>query len=270
MFDVRKGAVAGTFVVLLITIGALAIVAAQDAGTSTAEVRIAARQLEDGRIEFGLQQRESGGWGERMLVRARYLPANVGHNRWLTSSPYPITVSRTESEIEGSTKQYGTVGTFANAPRLGWSHLASGFKTSMWLFGTTDIEAEGLEHAALIQFTCHQDDQRLSIEVMAGTIGNGFFPSRLRYRDWAQFAFGSISGQTVWEPFGRTDFSSAHAISSAVAPAERPEAQILNRAKRERWLHVALPGEQGRVIVSFDLRGAFETPVQDLLERCVQ
>ena len=55
--------------------------------SDSAEVRIAARKLDDGRVEFALQQRTGSEWSERILPRARKLPANPGVDRWLTSSP---------------------------------------------------------------------------------------------------------------------------------------------------------------------------------------
>ena len=55
------------------------------------EVRIAARRLDDGRVEIGLQQRESGGsWSDRRLPRARFLLATVRAGRWLAGSPLSI------------------------------------------------------------------------------------------------------------------------------------------------------------------------------------
>ena len=67
-------------------------------------MRITAQRLENGRIEFGLQQRETNGsWGERELPRRRYFPANSEVDRWLNSTPVTITVdvpviSATEEE----------------------------------------------------------------------------------------------------------------------------------------------------------------------------
>lgn len=49
------------------------------------DVRINARQLEDGRLEFALEHE-----GERIFPRVRYFPANVGHDRWLRSSPITL------------------------------------------------------------------------------------------------------------------------------------------------------------------------------------
>ena len=54
--------------------------------SNDAEVRIVARKLVDGRIEFALQQREANGWGERILPASRKFPANAAVDRWLQSS----------------------------------------------------------------------------------------------------------------------------------------------------------------------------------------
>ena len=52
-----------------------------------AEVRINARQLEDGRVEFGVEHD-----GDRLLPARRYFPASVDHARWLRSSPVTVDV----------------------------------------------------------------------------------------------------------------------------------------------------------------------------------
>ena len=54
-------------------------------------VRIVARKLADGRIEFGLQQRDPDNtWGDRELPRVRFFPTTAGVNRWLVSSPLAV------------------------------------------------------------------------------------------------------------------------------------------------------------------------------------
>ena len=59
------------------------------------EVRIVARKLESGRIEFGLQQRSSDDtWGDRQLPRVRFFPTTAGVGRWLASSPLILRTSR--------------------------------------------------------------------------------------------------------------------------------------------------------------------------------
>ena len=71
------------------------------AGDTGIEVRVAAQLLSDGRMEFALQERESGGsWGERRLPRARFFPANATIGRWLSSSA--LTVSLSPGSMSGA------------------------------------------------------------------------------------------------------------------------------------------------------------------------
>lgn len=82
-----------------------------------AEVRITARQLEDGRVEFALQQRVDGEWGERMLPASRFFPADVGHNRWLNSTPLTVSVSEAPAALPSTPAGVEPVGARGN---LSW------------------------------------------------------------------------------------------------------------------------------------------------------
>ena len=81
----------GVLLVALL-VGAVALGAgvatAHDSGT---EVRITAMRLDDGRIEFALQEREGEGWGERILPRGRFFPT-TSSGRWLNSTPITVGV----------------------------------------------------------------------------------------------------------------------------------------------------------------------------------
>ena len=60
--------------------------------TAESEVRISAQRLDNGRVEFGLQQRQPDGeWGERLLPELRFFPATGFVNHWANSSPLTIT-----------------------------------------------------------------------------------------------------------------------------------------------------------------------------------
>ena len=59
------------------------------------QVRIMARKLADGRIEFGLQQHRDGAWSERLLPTNRFFPAAATVGRWLSSSPLTLGVAAT-------------------------------------------------------------------------------------------------------------------------------------------------------------------------------
>ena len=60
---------------------------AQEGG---AEVRITAQRLEDGQLEFALQQQTDGSWGERRLPQRRFFPADAEAGNWLVTTPLTI------------------------------------------------------------------------------------------------------------------------------------------------------------------------------------
>lgn len=84
------------------TVLLVALIAATVAGVATygvsaitnpgkTEVRISAQRLENGIIEFALQQRaDDGSWGDRILPAARKLSAEGRLHRWANSTPIEI------------------------------------------------------------------------------------------------------------------------------------------------------------------------------------
>ena len=71
-------------VVILMLFGATGYALSQRID-SDSDVRIVAQRLEDGRVEFGLDQD-----GERILPQVRYFPADAPVGRWLRSSPLSV------------------------------------------------------------------------------------------------------------------------------------------------------------------------------------
>ena len=60
----------------------------------SADVRITARLLENGKVEFGLQQRTGDGWGEISLPRVNKFPyATTTVDQWRYSSPVAVAVA---------------------------------------------------------------------------------------------------------------------------------------------------------------------------------
>ena len=90
----RCRAVAAVAAGLIVAAGVLVAspAAGQESSPTAGQVRITARKLDDGRVEFGLQQRagSSDAWGQRQLPRARFLPTSATAGRWLNSSPLSI------------------------------------------------------------------------------------------------------------------------------------------------------------------------------------
>ncbi len=86
--------ITAALIALALLVGATGFALSQSL-TSTSDVRIVAQKLEDGRIEFGLEQD-----GERILPRTRFFPANAEVGRWLKSSPVTITLVVDDPVVE--------------------------------------------------------------------------------------------------------------------------------------------------------------------------
>ena len=85
-------------IVIGMVLGAIALGAAQAAISTTTEVRIGARRLDDGRVEVGLQQRgDDDGWGQGELPTARFLAVDTEPGKWFYSSEVELTVTADES-----------------------------------------------------------------------------------------------------------------------------------------------------------------------------
>ena len=80
-----------TFVAVAMALAVLGgtVMASPVAGqASIIEARIVAQKLEDGRVEFGFQERARGGaWSNITLPQVRFFPTTAGVNSWLASSP---------------------------------------------------------------------------------------------------------------------------------------------------------------------------------------
>ncbi|WP_419917781.1 RCC1 domain-containing protein [Candidatus Poriferisocius sp.] len=76
-------------------VGAITIpgVLAQDPAPTDPQVRITARKLNNGRIEFALQQTKTdGSWSDRLLPQNRYFPPDTPTGRWLISTPLTLSI----------------------------------------------------------------------------------------------------------------------------------------------------------------------------------
>ncbi len=84
----------------LVLLGAIGIVAGAvyAAQSGETEVRVAVQRHDDGRVEVAVQQREAdGGWGDRQLPTARFLPPGVS-GEWRASSPVSVGVGPAMSD----------------------------------------------------------------------------------------------------------------------------------------------------------------------------
>ena len=71
------------------------VAATGSTSASAVVVRIVARKLADGRVEFALQSRHSDdSWSDRLLPRVRFFPTGARVGRWLRSSPISVIGTR--------------------------------------------------------------------------------------------------------------------------------------------------------------------------------
>ena len=76
---------------LLVLAAGLAVAAAHaGASEGVTEVRVAAQRLEDGQLDFALQQRTGGSWGERVRPDQHHFPADAVTAVWLDSTALAI------------------------------------------------------------------------------------------------------------------------------------------------------------------------------------
>ena len=64
----------------------VSVAASTDSLAAEVDVRIVASRRSDGRVEFGLQERDIGSWGDRELPTHRFFLLTATENRWLASS----------------------------------------------------------------------------------------------------------------------------------------------------------------------------------------
>jgi hypothetical protein len=142
------------FVHRLIIVGCLMALAVLTAGFVFAEtiqvqkeVRITARLLETGKVEFGLQERTDGGeWGETLLPRVNKFPyATAAVDDWLFSSPVALTPVEYETAEEGMGQVEDPE--ITTEPDVGfgrWEDQSySGARGDTVLFGLYDEESVG-------------------------------------------------------------------------------------------------------------------------------
>ena len=241
------------------------------AASHSAEVRITARQLEDGRVEFALQQRVDGEWGERILPLSRYFPADAQVGRWLNPSPLTVEVA----EEAGSTMQSN-----AGADRLtaiSWDCDAA----AEWCWSSNPDTASGrFTHLTRLGHASHS------------TYDTGRAGFACRHDDAAPFVYLGVSAGTFvgseWHEMSVSSRSAARASARFGTPANGvwlddstilvdgntgivlfSDPRVWRLAKQNRWLSVYLPRYDDTTVAAvFDLTGITDTPVSHYLDAC--
>jgi len=115
------------------------------AQASEAEVRIAARRLDDGQLEFALQHRKDGSWGERLRTEPNHFPANPTSGEWLDSSALridPVGLVRLsarlsdDGRVEFTLQQEQADGSWGERLRTQRGFFPAGVPAGSWLVTT--------------------------------------------------------------------------------------------------------------------------------------
>ena len=260
------------WIVAALALAALAAGAVYAANHS-AEVRITARQLEDGRVEFALQQRVDGEWGERQLPRSRYFLTDAREGQWLNSTPLTVELA-TEEETESAMQSDAGADTLAtisadcdDAVEWCWGSLPdtlAGHFTVLTRWGDAQHPTYDRGRAA---FTCSHDNPEPSVNlgVKAGTfVGSEWHEMSVSSRSAARAAarFGTPA-DGVW-----LDESSIR-VDGNTGIVFFTDSRVWELAKQNRWLSVWLPRyDDTSVFAFFDLTGITDTPVSRYLDAC--
>ena len=217
------------------------------------EVRITVRRLDDGRTEFGLQQRHGGGdWGERQLPQARYLPAEIDHDRWLNSSP--LTVGAPAPAPVAARPQPGP------NPPAGWKPARETIGTGeadLWY----EVERDPLSDTLTTIVRTHAND--FSIELVCA---QGKFDVLV---DW-DYRFFYGDGEVILLRFDggeieTVNWRSYRGATSGYSPDD--DATFVERLKRSQTLTVQFGGGSSGG-ATIDLAGLFTTPAQPNIDYC--
>ena len=235
-------------------------------------VRIVARQLADGRVEFALQQRTATGWSDYMLPKVRKFPVNARVGNWLYSSSLELVTPDNYEE-----RPRPMDGALDNGTH--YSFAASDLASSVTVFGETDHPEHDL---AEITIGCDGDpfEGQLGIRAMLlSTTTSTWFPDEpyesphLDSDQWyTTQAYPVALGSARW-PL-RSD-RRTHSPSSDSWRYNEPDnpgvtKQVIRQLQRGRELSMQFQfaDEDDVITARVDVSDVFDTPAQPWLDWC--
>ena len=242
--------------------------------TAEVEVRIVARELNDGQIEFGLQQRDGAGWSDEILPRQRLFPADPGHGRWLRSSAVTVTVDMPIDEDEMTEPDAGLSEQLSHADQAieGCQPLAN--RTS-GLDAAGDFDGRFLPEIDISELNsmltaCHQGVNPYLDEIRAAEADGSITEEELRRLEtpWSYvWTFAAETVRLLKDAAGDSAYdrwSSETTAELAVRPEDwTPPSRAVPNTTRWGWVHGydAASGEAW-VLGSMNRRDG-QSPTQD-------
>ena len=222
-------------------------------------VRISARALEDGRIEFALQEIIDGEPAERILPRLRKFPVNSTVGKWLYSSAIDLGTAESdeptaEEPPEPTYVPIVNVSGQASA-NIRYSVRLHGEDLYTDVWSTASVDSAPLGDLAFSN-SCWMGHLRRI------TIGH-FEPTDADFLDVILEIDGVVLPSQSWHksPVRLQD-------GTELLFVESPDVESLNsRLQGSSALTVTIDGS-GLPPVTFDLTGMFDTPVQENIDEC--
>lgn len=239
--------------------------------TNTSDVRIVAQRLEDGRIEFGLEQD-----GERILPRSRFFPSDAQVGRWLKSSPIGFEVESEEPTAAEATTtgdrsprshtdpvEYGEFDFGITEDGVSWGHTdagVNGVRTWVSVDGYTDSH---LYDEADLTFYCDHNVSSQWASIDAGwrsEVSYEWNPAWLD-DDGQPYAYFGVQGTSDWYTYGLFVVSDGYSVQTS-------NSRFWSDALSHSWLRVDLPRYGGSITATFDIEDVAWTPVFSLMRAC--
>lgn len=204
---------------------AVAVLGAHAASTDdiTTEVRINARELTDGRVEFSLQQRDGDDWGDRKLVEARYLPRRPQRDTWYQSSAFTVTFPASTllegREMAMEERASGTSTSRQQAPATTTTRTTGGTQTVTGTGGST------------LQISCPSSPSNWSAEIVSTYRRSGFGTVRRVLRSNASISV-AVGGRTYTFRVAQHD---GQVNQAPVADAPGTKATLTGTQARNFW-----------------------------------
>ena len=188
---------------------------AADAQESSNTVRIVARKLDDGRIEFGLQQRLAGNsWSDRLLPSRRFFPTTATVGRWLVSSPLTLGARIVARKLDDGRIEFGL------QQRLAGNSWSDRLLPSRRFFPTTATVGRWLVSSTL---TLETSAAEAGSESSTGVDSNGHAKCRPR----------GITNTTVGFPMPAWTLRATGTVRVAVVFLDFPNAPAAHSTRQE-------------------------------------
>lgn len=221
-------------------------------------VRISAKLLDDGRIEFALQQRIGEAWADRLLPRPRFFPTSARIGRWLFSGRVePVGFV----PFQGRAASVGAVTTFSN-----WFESRTGSEYDSYQSGAdvgVPVEGHGTTVSGgsvifLVSCTAVDNDQgtlRISVTALQRLSG------ARRTISLTQQLGDSDPTTEEWNVGG--DVRDAWGVSLfALDPGT-----LYEQLQNVSTIRLQIAGHPD-VDVTFDISNLYNTGLQDNLDQC--